>query len=444
MWTTIWTLTVTLWLLGHALCAGDSTPESLSYVGDAARLARSLQVVLIQQTILTVAENTTPPKPDTPRHMTEKEHLLQRMDKKNGRWTEHHPRHRLLEALRGFSAYAQTHLAELDHLKTLYSHVSKQQKALLEKEVGYSKKFTSISDLVAINQNLCHTIVQNALEFYRISQGELDRHTEEMMAAGRAAERVSVSQSLKHLVRDWAAEGANERDVAFSCIIKVLEGLVAGHDEPLTALLPGAGLGRLGQDVSKLGFDVTNNEWSMYQNVVYRFLETNGGRRHQNVVYPFLDSWSHHKTTSDMLRGVSFPDVAMNASAVVLVEGDFTTAFMGEAGHFDVVVTHFFIDTARNLMSYLDTIFRILKPGGHWINFGPLLYGSAPFVQLSLDEIVAVAEAMGFQFRDGPDECGAVSLAGMEVRSLEAVYGFDERALVKNAYDAQFWVAQKP
>lgn len=191
------------------------------------------------------------------------------------------------------------------------------------------------------------------------------------------------------------------------------------------------------------GFEVTINEWSMYMNVAYRFLE--GHRdQHGQTFYPFIDSWSHHASTSDMLRPVSFPDMPINASSVVLVEGDFTTVFKDGAGTYDVVLTYFFIDTARNLMSYFDTIYRLLRPGGYWVNFGPLLYGSAPFVQLSLDEIVAVVEEeFGFQLLDVGDACGDVTLPGKNVRGMEAIYGFNDRALTRNAYNSQFWVAQK-
>jgi carnosine N-methyltransferase len=38
------------------------------------------------------------------------------------------------------------------------------------------------------------------------------------------------------------------------------------------------------------------------------------------------------------------------------------------------VVTCFFIDCANNIIEFIETIFRILKPGGSWINLGPLLY----------------------------------------------------------------------
>lgn len=442
----------------------------------------SATIFQVHQTILTVSENASLPTGParTERNVKEIERLLQRVSRKHGRWNEHHPRHRLLEALRGFSSYAQLQQAELDRLQNLYGHASKQQRALLEREIGYGKRFTRVSELIARNQELCDAAVRNALEFYQVDRGELNSHIEQMKTAGRPADRVSVSQALKHLVRDWSAEGVNERDAAIPCILRALSEISAGrpgNDEPLRVALPGAGLGRLGHEVSQLpgkkngnpgqrsgkvpikscmllihkihaaGFEVTNNEWSMYQNVVYRFLEnttsSNSPGGAGGVHYPFIDSWSHHKTALDMLRPVPFPDIPLNSGAVVLVEGDFTTVFADSTASFDVVVTHFFIDTARNIMTYLDTIFRILKPGGYWVNFGPLLYGSAPFVQLSLEDIVTVAKAMGFEFQEAPETCGAASLPGKKVRGVEAVYGFDSRALTKNAYDAQFWVARR-
>ena len=40
----------------------------------------------------------------------------------------------------------------------------------------------------------------------------------------------------------------------------------------------------------------------------------------------------------------------------------------------DCVVTCFFIDTAHNVIEYIECISKILKKGGVWINIGPLLY----------------------------------------------------------------------
>jgi len=183
------------------------------------------------------------------------------------------------------------------------------------------------------------------------------------------------------------------------------------------------------------------NEWSMYMNVAYRYTEARTDR-HSISLYPFIDSLSHHATTHDLQRKVTAPDIEPHPS-VLLVEGDFTTAFADQDANYDVITTHFFIDTARNLISYFDTIHRLLKPGGYWINFGPLLYGTGPFVQLSLDEILAIVEEMGFEFQDPGEQCGLLTFEGQKVRWKEAEYGFNVKALTKSAYKAQVWVVRK-
>ncbi|KAK1958603.1 N2227-domain-containing protein [Colletotrichum sublineola] len=380
----------------------------------------------------------------SPRHEQEKKNLLKRMSKSHGKWDTNHPRHRLLEALFGFSRYKARHMAEIDRWKGLYKHVSKVQKAVLEKTIGYSQKFKIAEQLLDFNQDLCNEIVETALNFYGITQKELADHSKAKDDAGQHADRVSTSQTLKHFVRDWSTAGTGEREDAFPCILGELKALFPDRiSRNVKALFPGSGLGRLGHEVAALGgFDVTVNEWSMFMNLAYRFLEAHP-RPRSKALHPFVDSWSHHATTADMFRGVSFPDQRVNASSILLVEGDFTTAFKAEKGQYDVVVTHFFIDTARNIMSYFDAIYASLKPGGYWVNFGPLLWGTGPFVQLSLDEIVAVTKSMGFEYVDTSEQCGNVTLQGEKIRGKDAVYGFNEKALTKNAYSAQVWVAKK-
>lgn len=179
----------------------------------------------------------------------------------------------------------------------------------------------------------------------------------------------------------------------------------------------------------------------------YRYLEARSAPG-SIVFHPFIDSLSHHATSANMMHPVCVPEKQFDVSRVLMVEGDFTQIFSDAEGTYDVIITHFFIDTARNLMSYFETIHQLLRPGGHWINFGPLLYGSGPFVQLSLDEIVLISEAMGFDFQDLPETCGAQSLPGTagalsKVRSKYAAYGFDERELKRNAYMAQAWLSRK-
>ncbi|KAL0941334.1 methyltransferase domain-containing protein [Colletotrichum truncatum] len=392
---------------------------------------------------ITVTVEDVPDKP-SPRHEQEKKNLLKRMSKSHGKWDTNHPHHRLLEALFGYTRYKPRQMAELDRYKDLYKYVSSAQKKVLEKTIGYSSKFETAEQLLDLNQDLCNEIVENALEYYGISHKDLAVHSKLKDEAGQLADRVSVSQALKHFVRDWSTSGRGERDDAFPCILSTMESLYPERAEKdIKVLFPGAGLGRLGHEVAALGgFEVTINEWSMFMNLAYRFLESHP-RPGSKALHPFVDSWSHHATTADMFRGVSFPDKRVNASSVLLVEGDFVSIFKSEKGQYDSVVTHFFIDTARNIMSYLDTIHSLLKPGGYWVNFGPLLWGTGPFVQLSLEEIVVIAKSMGFEFVEVDESCGEVTLEGEKVRGKQAVYGFNDKALTRNAYSAQFWVAKK-
>lgn len=225
--------------------------------------------------------------------------------------------------------------------------------------------------------------------------------------------------------------------------------------------------------------------------MAYRYLEANlspsSSADHTPIAFhPFIDSLSHHATNADLFRKITLSPISSSTahpfstpqfSQILLAEGDFTTIFPHSKPHaktYDIIVTHYFIDTARNLMSYLETIYALLSPGGAWINFGPLLYGTGPWVQLSLDEIVLVSEELGFDFDDLPGAaalssstgeergtevegtnvdqhiCGKLTFPGAaegsgmsKVRGRFSSYGFDERALTRNAYRAQSWVARK-
>lgn len=48
----------------------------------------------------------------------------------------------------------------------------------------------------------------------------------------------------------------------------------------------------------------------------------------------------------------------------------FFICFRLHAESWDVIATCFFIDTAKNIVEYLETIYNALKFGGTWINIG--------------------------------------------------------------------------
>jgi hypothetical protein len=209
--------------------------------------------------------------PDSARHRQEKAHLMKRMDRKNGKWTSTHPRYRLLEALFSYSKYRDSNMAELDRWRGLYKNVGKQQKKAsqsslsreklltrlqtLEKVMNYKQKLDDVEELIYENLMVCKSIVSNAMQFYDVTQKELDEHIKEAERSGRNPDRMSVGQTLKHFVRDWSDEGSKERNDAFPCILSTLQrlGTLTTENKPLKVLLPGSGLGRLGHDIAKLG-----------------------------------------------------------------------------------------------------------------------------------------------------------------------------------------------
>ena len=77
------------------------------------------------------------------------------------------------------------------------------------------------------------------------------------------------------------------------------------------------------------------------------------------------------------------------------------------------------------------------------MNLGPLLWSYNAQLQLSLEEMVKLSEAVGFVFLETDPRWGNKTLPTLTVRSVHAPYGFNHRSLSHNAYKAQFWVAKK-
>ncbi|KAI1915807.1 hypothetical protein LOZ61_001479 [Ophidiomyces ophidiicola] len=396
----------------------------------------------------TTEANSTPSTLSS-RHQDAKQHLLHQLQRPEGEFSQYHPRYRLLAALHGFYRYRTIALNDLNTIKDRYNSISKEQQGLIENSIKYNEKIRRTEQLIDENDKVAQKIVDYGLEYYNINFSELQSFINDVESAGHSAERVSVLQALKHYVRDWAPEGEHERISSFPQILGTLEMLYPERNasNPLQVLVPGSGLGRLAHNIAGLnGFEVIANEWSTFMNLAYRYVTSpKAAAANSSTVYPYIDWWSHQPTTEELFRPVTFPAVSIDPSSVVLVEGDFTREFEKpcDNGKFDVIVTLFFIDTARNILTYIETIHRLLKPGGIWINLGPFLYGSAPYLQLSLDETISVAEAAGFEFKDTDSQYGELSLPNKKARQMEAPYGFNNNTLSKNAYRAQFWVASR-
>jgi SAM-dependent methyltransferase len=314
------------------------------------------------------------------------------------------------------------------------------------------------------NAVLAQDILSHNLQYYGISRPELEAFVQET-TSNSTYQKGTTLYAMKHFARDWSTEGAHERAATYPCVLQALDNAFPLEDRttqqsPTLVLVPGSGLGRLGHEIAaQAGFAVTLNEISPSMNMAYHYLTTLTTPQDAATFYPYVDWWSHRATTAHLKRAVEFPDDIATLSLsspqqqseallpISLLEGDFTTALRSHAGTYDAIATHFFLDTAPNILTYLETLHSLLKHGGVWINFGPLLYGSAPAVQLSLDEVIAVAEDLGFEVEDGEglseEICGRPMEFDRRVRGQEVPYASDVESLSRNAYLAQFWVARK-
>lgn len=164
----------------------------------------------------------------------------------------------------------------------------------------------------------------------------------------------------------------------------------------------------------------------------------------QHSLSPYAHWFSHQLSNESLFRRISFPDILPRFNpSFHLVEGDFLE-LKPPATHssclngYDYIITLFFIDTSLDVLTTLNHIYNLLKPGGTWVNLGPLLWtgGGQAKVELSLEEVLQAAEEIGFIL-----ETDKTNLASH--KTIECEYTGDKNAMMRWMYKAEFWVSRK-
>lgn len=181
----------------------------------------------------------------------------------------------------------------------------------------------------------------------------------------------------------------------------------------------------------------------------------------EHWLHPYAHWFSHQESNASLFRRISFPDVIPRFTPNFhLVEQDFLTLPIPSAKcsgkraltwstnqlvtpsteGYDFIITLFFIDTSLDVFATMGHIYKLLRPGGSWINLGPLLWtgGAQARVELSLDEVLLAAEKIGFVFQKGAQDTTTAR------RTVECEYTSDPNAMMRWIYKAEFWVARKP
>jgi carnosine N-methyltransferase len=286
---------------------------------------------------------------------------------------------------------------------------------------------------------------------------------------------------INQFYREWSAEGHTERSKCFDPIVTALQAEFSlrkkAHSEldrsTMQVLVPGAGLGRLVFDICRAGFSVEGNEISYHELMASSLVLNHTQRAGQFEIAPFALSCSNHISRTDQCQTVQIPDVHPSSELgstsesnvpaserMSMATGDFCVLY-SQAEYketFDAVATVFFIDTAPNIIRYIESVRNCLKLGGLWINLGPLLWHHAPrkddedeseerrrkraevadagigdpgSVELTNEEVVALVEHFGFTIEK--QECG----------TFETGYITNPRSMLQSNYRPAFWIARK-
>ncbi|KAM7201854.1 methyltransferase family [Rhypophila sp. PSN 637] len=387
----------------------------------------------------------------------------------------------IFKALDSFLQYAKITHFNCTHQRrqAFYALPEAHWKRLAAPPFNYLETLDKVDKAIDSNADLGKAIVKAGLPaFLSVEQTTPGQeHVLPPQWAGQAKyQDVEKARStIRQFYRDWSAEGVRERDACYSPVIKTLldeRSRRQGPDQQqqlpprLKVLVPGAGLGRLVFELCRNGFEAEGNEISYHQLLASSYILNFCTAVGHHTIYPWVHTFSNHRSRANHLRGYPIPDIHCAAEltraeqdngfigSMGMVAADFLCLYSDKdhAETYDAVASVFFLDTAPNLIRYLETIHHCLKPGGLLINNGPLLWhfeNNAPgsrdadgetdttgiadpgSFELTDDEVMALVEQVGFVIERREMDC-------------YAPYIHDTESMLSTTYRSSFWVARKP
>ncbi|XP_076855168.1 carnosine N-methyltransferase [Brachyhypopomus gauderio] len=330
------------------------------------------------------------------------------------------------------------------HIHERVSRTERQFRSLPQRHQrllsGFLPKLAKIRHCVDQNHEILQAIVRNCTHmFENMEYGEDDNARKVVPTSTFDMDK--LKSTIKQFVRDWSEEGKAERDTCYKPLIEEIQRQFPPDQcdvSKVSVLVPGAGLGRLAWEVARLGYSCQGNEWSFFMLFSSHFVLNRCDKENALTLYPWVHQFSNNKMSTDQTRPVFFPDINPQSlpldSDFSMTAGDFLEVYTNP-NIWDCVTTCFFIDTAHNILDYIETIWNILKPGGVWINLGPLLYhfenmANELSIELSYEEIKDAILKCGFQLE-------------IERESVLTTYTENDRSMLRYLYDCVFFVARK-
>ena len=274
-----------------------------------------------------------------------------------------------------------------------------------------AKRFETQASAISINAAFLRSIVSEMGLVGDVASAELD---------SLGVVELTVDGMMKQLVREWTDAGAAEREQCLGVVLSSLERHVPiSGGSPPQVVIPGAGLGRLVWEVTMRGYAAVGIERAMSMMLCGSYV-INHLLSHERTgrIQPYAAVGSgpcNVESAANVGREFCVPDAdaakrfaAATAEAdatpglhhpherLQVITGDFRAVARASGPCADAVLTTFLVDACGDAVGAIETVHAQLKPGGVWINLGPLEYeGTAGYhasrkLRLCADELVQV------------------------------------------------------
>ena len=301
-----------------------------------------------------------------------------------------------------FFNYKEDSIKDVEKMENDFKSIGDKYLSYLS--FDYSTRINKIKQGILTNEKFLLDIVN------KYKDNHINKNTK-FNSSKRLIEINKLRSTLKLFIRDWTIEGKKERDITYIPVIIEIKKYFSNFNNK-KILVPGAGLCRLAFEMAKLGCDVDAIEVSYYMLICSDFIFNSNLTLNKYQIQPLIHSFNCLKNENGPFQIFNFPDENINEimnrndfGKLNIIPGDFILSYKDKINCYDGVITSFFLDTANNIIQFIEIIYNILKQGGIWINIGPLLYHfhdiqNEVSIELSWEEVKKIILKFGFEIKN--------------------------------------------
>lgn len=354
--------------------------------------------------------------------------------------TEEEERTNFYNIIAAFKCYRANSLCHINRREAYLNSLPNNHQQML---IKYREHLQKLRFCIDMNNKVIKNIIQDAdCLFQNETDNVRQAHQSTVPPKVRSQDIHKVQITLKQIFRDWSAEGHMEREQCYKPIIDEITSFFNPRKckiENVKILIPGAGLGRLIYDIASKGYYCEGNEFSLFMLIASNFVLNRCVIENQCTFYPWVHQYVNNLSGNNQIEAITFPDISPTKfppkGTMNMVAGDFLQVYR-DANYWNCVATSFFIDCANNVIEFVEVIYNILKPGGIWVNLGPLLYHFSDVptensIEPTYEDLIIIIRSVGFNILKNKTD-------------VLTKYAQNPTSMHQSEYKSIFLVCQKP